>query len=51
VPQVLSMISNHYPTVYGGGTGWVILLVLVLAGWALTKWLYVKSGGPAPAKY
>jgi uncharacterized membrane protein len=51
VPLVLLMVSNHYPTVYGRGAGWVILLALVLAGWALTKWLYGKSGGPAPAKY
>ncbi|OLE66464.1 MAG: hypothetical protein AUG09_07315 [Acidobacteria bacterium 13_1_20CM_2_68_7] len=51
VPLVLSMVSNHYPTVYGSPHGWVFLLVLVAAGWGLTKLLYMKAARPAPAKY
>lgn len=51
VPLVLTMVSNHYPTVYGSPNSCVILLVLVAVGWALTKWLYLKSAGPAPAKF
>jgi uncharacterized membrane protein len=51
VPLVLTMVSNHYPTVYGSTNSWVILLVLVAAGWGLVKWLYGKSAGPAPAKF
>jgi hypothetical protein len=51
VPLVLTMVSNHYPTVYGAPNSWVILLVLVAAGWGLVKWLYGKSAGPAPAKF
>ncbi len=51
VPLVLSMVSNHYPTVYGSPHGWAILLVLVAAGWGLTKLLYMNAARPAPAKY
>ena len=51
VPLVLSMISNHYPTVYGSGYGWITLIVLVAIGWGLTKLLYMKAAGPAPARF
>jgi uncharacterized membrane protein len=35
VPVVFTMISNHFPTAtYGDKYAWVILSVLVLAGWA-----------------
>jgi len=51
VPLVLTMVSNHYPTVYGSDYGWVYLILLVLAGWAATKWLYGKSASPAPARF
>ena len=51
VPIVLSMISNHYPTVYGSSYGWLKLIVLVAVGWGLTKLLYMKAAGPAPARF
>ncbi len=51
VPLVLSMISNHYPTVYGGGHGWLALIVLVGVGWGLTKLLYLNAARPATAKF
>lgn len=51
VPLVLTMVSNHYPTVYGSAGGWVILLVIVAVGWGLAKWLYMKSASPATTKY
>jgi uncharacterized membrane protein len=51
VPLILLMISNHYPTVYGSGMAWIYAVVLVAVGWLLTKQLYTKSAGPAPAKY
>ena len=38
VPVVFIMISNHYPvTSYGDEWNWVILSVLVLAGWGAAK--------------
>ena len=51
VPLILTMVSNHYPTVYGSDWGCLILLVLVALGWGLTKHLYAISAGPSPAKY
>ena len=38
VPVVFTMISNHYPvTSYGDEWNWIILSVLVLAGWGAAK--------------
>jgi uncharacterized membrane protein len=51
VPLVLSMVSNHYPTVYGSSYGWLILIVLVAIGFGVTKLLYLNAAGPAPAKF
>ena len=51
VPLVFSMVSNHYPTLYGWEHSWIVMSVLVLVGWAAARWLYVKSSGPAPAQY
>jgi uncharacterized membrane protein len=46
VPLLFFMVSNHYPTIYGESLGWAYAAVLVLLGWALTKWLYTKSASP-----
>jgi uncharacterized membrane protein len=51
VPLVLAMVSNHYPTVYGGGQGTIALIVLVAIGWGLTKLLYMNAARPATAKF
>ena len=51
VPLILTMVSNHFPTVYGAQYGWVVLLVLVAVGWAVTKFLYNKSASAAPAQF
>jgi uncharacterized membrane protein len=51
VPLVFTMVSNHYPTLYGWDHSWIILAALVLVGWLLTRWLYVRSSGPEPARY
>jgi uncharacterized membrane protein len=51
VPLVFTMVSNHYPTVYGWDHSWIVMSALVLVGWVVTRWLYVKSAGPAPARY
>jgi uncharacterized membrane protein len=45
VPLLFAMISNHYATLYGDRNGWIYLSVIVLLGWLLTRWLYIKSGG------
>jgi uncharacterized membrane protein len=40
VPVVFLMMSNHFPTLtYGSSYGWVVLCVMVLAGWAAAAWI------------
>lgn len=47
VPLVFMMISNHYPVMYGGGSAWICAAGIVLLGWGLAKWFYIKSASPA----
>jgi uncharacterized membrane protein len=51
VPLIFTMISNHYPTIFAEKFGWLYLLGLVLLGWLLTRWLYIKAASAAPAKF
>ncbi len=51
VPLVFSMVSNHFPTIYGMDGSWILLAVLILVGWGVTKLLYLKAASPAPAQY
>jgi uncharacterized membrane protein len=51
VPMVFTMVSNHFPSVYGSDLAWLWLLLLVLLGWAATKFLYNKSASAAPAQF
>jgi len=37
IPVVFTMISNHYPTVYGSRYNWIILSAMVLVGWIAAK--------------
>ena len=51
VPLVFTMISNHYPTIYGWEHSWLILAGILALGFAVAKLLYLKSAGTAPAQY
>jgi uncharacterized membrane protein len=51
VALVFTMISNHYPTIYGWEDSWLILAAILALGFAVTKLLYIKSAGPAPTLY
>jgi uncharacterized membrane protein len=51
VAVVFTMISNHYPTIYGWENSWLILAAILALGFAATKLLYLKSAGPAPKRY
>jgi len=51
VPLVFAMVSNHYPTLYGWDNSWILIAVMVLVGWIVTKWLYNRSASSAPAQY
>ncbi|HEX2570015.1 MAG TPA: urate hydroxylase PuuD [Polyangia bacterium] len=37
MPLVFTMLSNHFPGTYGSDYRWVVLSVLVLAGWGAAK--------------
>ncbi|HEX6179476.1 MAG TPA: urate hydroxylase PuuD [Thermoanaerobaculia bacterium] len=43
VPLVFTMVSNHYPTVYGSANRDLYLLVILALGFASVRWLYGKS--------
>lgn len=56
VPLMLLMTSNHYSTMLSvelGGmeANWLLVAILVLVGWGVTKFLYTKSGSAAPAQF
>jgi len=51
VPLVFTMISNHYPTLYGWEHSWITLAAIIALGFGVAKLLYLKSAGPAPALY
>src|SRR5262249_6975555 len=51
IPLILFMVSNHFPTVYGWDNAWIGVLIFVLVGWGITKFLYNKSATPAPAQF
>jgi uncharacterized membrane protein len=51
VPLMFTMVSNHYPTIYGWEGSWLILAATLALGFAVTKLLYLKSTGAAPALY
>jgi len=45
VPTVFIMVSNHYPVAtYGNKYNWVVLSVLILAGWGAAKLLRSVRG-------
>lgn len=51
VALLFTMVSNHYPTIYGSDYGWIVLAVIFAVAFAVTKLLYLKSASPAPALY
>jgi uncharacterized membrane protein len=51
MPLMFFMVSNHFPTVYGNDYAWITAVVFVLVGFGIAKFLYNKSGTPAPAQF
>ena len=43
VPLVFTMISNHYPTMYGQQMRDLCLLGVMVIGFAFVRWMYGKS--------
>ena len=51
VPLLFTMISNHYPTMYGGQYRDACIAGVVLVGFAIVWWLYKVSAGTGPKSY
>lgn len=51
VPLLFTMVSNHFPTVYGSSMSWLVLMVFVAVGWVWVHLLYKKAAAPAPKAY
>ena len=51
IPLLFTMVANHFPTVYGSDFAWAIVSVIVLAGFGIAKFLYVKSASAAAASF
>jgi uncharacterized membrane protein len=51
IPLVFLMISNHYPTVYGGSFNWICAMAFVVVGILIGMFLYKKSASPATASF
>jgi uncharacterized membrane protein len=43
VPLVFTMISNHYPTMYGGRYRDICLIGVFVLGFGFVRWMYAKS--------
>jgi uncharacterized membrane protein len=43
IPLVFTMISNHYPTMYGQTYRDICLLAVIVIGFAFCRWMYSKS--------
>jgi uncharacterized membrane protein len=53
VPLIFTMVSQHFYGVLGfkGDLGWVVLTVVIVIGWIVTKLIYDKAAGEAPTRY
>ena len=51
VPLMLFMVSNHWSTAIGSSENWLIAGGVIVVGFLLAKWLYMKSASAAPAQF
>ena len=51
VPLLFTMISNHYPTMYGGAYRDLCLAGVIALGFLIVWWLYRQSAGNGPKTY
>jgi uncharacterized membrane protein len=49
LPVVVTMIANHYATVFGHRWSWLVLILLTLAGALVRVWFVMRHKGRAPA--
>jgi uncharacterized membrane protein len=46
VAVIFFMISNHFPLVYGSALGWAFAPAIVVTGWLLSGFFYLKAEPP-----
>ena len=51
VPLIFTMLSNHYPTMYGNTYRDLCLLGVFILGFAFVRWTYGKSASSNPAAF
>lgn len=51
VALLFTMVSNHYPVLYGADQAWIILCGAFALSFAAAKLLFLKSAGAAPARF
>ena len=52
VPLVFLMVSQHAIKFYSErDISWIVLLAVVVVGWAITKWIFTKSASTSPKTY
>jgi uncharacterized membrane protein len=49
LPVVFAMISNHYAMTFGHRFGWLLLVLMTLAGALIRVWFVLRHKGRAPA--
>jgi uncharacterized membrane protein len=50
-PLIFFMVSNHFSTVYGSDSAWVLAIAFLIVGWGIAKFCFNKAATPAPAKF
>lgn len=48
LPVLFVMISNHYPMTYSHESGWLVLIVIMLAGVLIRQFFVLRHRGAAP---
>ena len=49
LPVVFTMISGHYPSVFGARSAWLTLVAMTIAGALVRVWFVMRHKGRAPA--
>jgi uncharacterized membrane protein len=50
LPVVFTMISGHYPSVFGARSAWLVLVAMTIAGALVRVWFVMRHKGRAPAR-
>ena len=51
VPLIFFMLNQHFSTIISGDLRWAVAAGFIALGWGATKFMFSKSGTPAPAAF